>query len=308
MFPIATVILIVATIFLVSLYRASEFSHLAATHGTRQSKVPPPATGAVSDGHNKGGNASVGIAQTTHSASSTTVLHQDRVAAQDAVQSGVLSIIDRDSAATLDQAINEAVADRGTSDPQVAQVVSEAAAACQSEPDPWESSDLTVTDPTRTWAVERILDLCRGFERSKYSLNPPPAADAGTVKMTAGEDAAVRQALRDIATSQRLVPLVQAGTVLFETGKFPYAEVLPEGPESYGLIDLNRAWTLAVQLVLCHEQGPCGPNSLQVAVFCREKGCRPGSSLEEAYQRDLSPHDYRAVMAFAQWVARQRMP
>lgn len=218
----------------------------------------------------------------------------------------IAPIVNLEGKTSLNQAITEALAEKGNANPQLAQVVSYAAAACNSEPDPRDVTSAAVADPTRDWAIKKLLELCRGFDRSRFPLAAPPVEDASFVMTRSGEDAAVQAALQAIATSVRSHTLVQAGIVLFETGKFPYADALPNAMQSYGLADLDFAWILAVRYVLCHEQGPCGPDSLQVLVYCRKQGCAPGSGLAEAYQRNLSPHMYRAVMALSGWLAKQR--
>ena len=183
-------------------------------------------------------------------------------------QPSVWSSIDQGTASTLESALEQSLSELGPSDPRVAQALGDAVRVCdRTEPDPYDSSNLLAPDPTRQWAVERILSLCEGFDRHQFKVNPQPFTDAGSVKLRDGKDAAILQAFRDIKTSHLLLPLVQAGTVLFETGEFPYAQVLPTAEQEYGLIDLNRAWIFAVRLVLCTEQGPCGPNSLQVAEY-----------------------------------------
>lgn len=224
-------------------------------------------------------------------------------------QPSVWSSIDQGTASTLESALEESISELGPSDPRVAQALGDAVRVCdRTEPDPYDSSNLLAPDPTRQWAVERILSLCEGFDRHQFKVNPQPFTDAGSVKLRDGKDAAILQAFRDIKTSHLLLPLVQAGTVLFETGEFPYAQVLPTAEQEYGLIDLNRAWILAVRLVLCTEQGPCGPNSLQVAEYCRESGCPQGADLITAYQRNLPGNLFSAVIAFANWMISQREP
>lgn len=226
---------------------------------------------------------------------------------QRTLTNGILSGLAQQRDMTLVQAIGVAIAKHGSSDPRVAEVVSSADALCGGVLDPRDATNPAAPDETRAWAVKRLVDVCRGFDKNSYELDPPQVSDAGYTKMILGDDAAVQQAFHDIATAHRFFSLVRAGTVLFETGAFPYTQVLP-GVEQYGLADLNLAWNLAVGLVLCREQGPCGPWSIQVASFCSMKGCLPGSDLQSAYRRDLPAFIYHAVIAFADWMVIQRAP
>ncbi len=158
----------------------------------------------------------------------------------------------------------------------------------------------------RDWAIARTLDLCLGFNAQQYDLEPPFRAGVVEVNIREGKEAAVQQALQDIVTAERRIFLVQAGRFLFENNAFPYAEVYPGAGQRFGLLDLTKAWDLAVDLVLCREQGPCGPNSVQVLIFCRDFGCPQGLDLMAAYRRDLPPYLFQLVEAFEKWLTAQR--
>lgn len=220
----------------------------------------------------------------------------------------LMALLARNPQARLDQVIREQIAKHGPADPRIADVAAVAANECKQDPDPYDSTNPQLPDPVRTWAIKRILDLCINFDYQKYHIDAPSTPDIVAVRHRQGTSAAVQQAFRNIAESQDSLALKQAGTLLFETGDFPFAQVLPGALQQYGLMDLNQVWYFAVDYVLCHERGPCGASSFQVAMFCKKWGCPQGTDLASAYQRDLSPIDYTAVMAFAQWLASHRQP
>jgi len=212
-----------------------------------------------------------------------------------------------DAGQSLNAAIEKAIlrAPQGKNDATIASVVQQAAGICNEDPDTFNVADPRNPDASRTWAITRKLDLCSGFEVKKYRLKPPPGSNAAGLLVTDGPDVAAATAFEDVAHASDRQSLYQAGQVLFETHQFPLAEVSPEATQ-LGLIDLNQAWLMAVDLAMCSQWTGCGPNSLRAAEFCSFAGCPPGSDLEQAYKFNLSPDRYQMVLAFAQWIATQR--
>lgn len=213
-----------------------------------------------------------------------------------------------DRGQSLDLAIREGIARYGKSDGRVAALTHRADAVCSEDPDPYRSVDARYVDATRAWAIERTLDLCQGFDRKNFSLDPPRAHSASAALKRLGEQAATAAANRTIADGWDRTMLAEAGIFLLSTHRFPFAEVAPGADRQFGLVELESAWFMASDLALCGQMGGCGGTSLLVAEYCGRNGCTPGSDLLQAYRRNLPDGQFRLVLAFASWIQRQRVP
>lgn len=209
---------------------------------------------------------------------------------------------------SLVSAIDAAIALYGINDPQVSSLIEESAAACSEEMDRTDATNLKheVKDSMRAWTVERLLNLCNGFDRSRWPPSASRKNDLGRMLRVGGEDIAVPIAIEAIAAPTDVNSLISAGQVLMETGNLPLNQILAGQESQYGPADLVPAWMFAAQLSSCAHMGGCGPSSLVTTRFCASTGCPQGFSFDQALQRNLSSHQYRAVSAFYQWILTQR--
>lgn len=205
-------------------------------------------------------------------------------------------------------AIQEGIAGYGASDGRVAALANRADAVCSQDPDPYGGVDTRYMDPTRVWAVQRAVDLCEGFDRGRFPLDPPRADSVSAALKRLGEQAAVASAHRTISGGWNRVALAEAGIFLLSTRRFPFGGIAPGADQRFGLAELESAWFMATDLALCGQVGGCGPDSLLVAEYCTRQGCQPGSDLVQAYRRNLPNDEFNLVLAFASWIQRQRLP
>ena len=207
-------------------------------------------------------------------------------------------------------AIAEARLRYGGSDQRVVDLQMMAESLCQGELDPMNALSRTHPDPSRAWAVGRVVELCEGFESMPPLGNSAERVDEGSklVELMRRSDKAAtgEAAKRLIRSADSYSDLAVAGQVMMESGTMPLGEILPGRETTYGPADLAQAWVTASQLSLCAGRGGCGPNSLATVSFCAAAGCRQGITFEQALTENLSPAQYRAVMAFQSWILRER--
>jgi hypothetical protein len=218
----------------------------------------------------------------------------------------VYSMINR--GASIDQAIAAVVGPGNTvTDPRLVSLITQASLICSQDPDPQGALSQTGhPDPTRAWAVARLLSLCAGFDASKYTL-ASTGPHLAKVLRDSGADVAAAASMDAVRTATDSFDIVSAGQILLETGQLPLDKMLPNASREYGTPEIMTAWVHATTLLTCHEAGGCGPNSLEVAAFCTNAGCPQGVSMAQAMQNRLPSRDYRAVMAFYSWLGGQRM-
>lgn len=205
--------------------------------------------------------------------------------------------------------LRQGVARYGNSDGRVTAVYEQAKRLCESDPFTQIVASNGYVDPTRAWAATRIRELCDGFDKDQFALNPPAPSDAATASAVPGN----RESLPALAAANRALSdgwdrlsLFDAGIYLLSMRRFPFSEVAPGADRQFGLFDQELAWDLAVDLAVCNQLGGCGPESPAVARYCVEHGCPPGSSLAQAYEWNLPAAKYALVLAFANWIRQQR--
>ncbi|GAB3389639.1 hypothetical protein [Lysobacter fragariae] len=222
-----------------------------------------------------------------------------------AAKDGLYAVLD--SGASLATAIEAVAGPSGEiSDPRMISLIERAALVCGDDFDPHGAlGENSQADPTRAWAVARVVKLCEGFDYSKYKI-AGPIKDLSKVLRESGKGVAASESMAAIRTAPDYSQLFSAGQILLETGQFPLAEAIPNGSKEFGMTELMTAWSQASTLISCGEAGGCGPNSLEVAAYCSNAGCPPGSTMQQAFQHELSAGDYRAVSGFYGWLLRQR--
>lgn len=179
-----------------------------------------------------------------------------------------------------------------------------AAVACAADHDPFDSTKPSLEDPNRVWAVEKLLQLCEGFDPTDYQLQAPRRDLVGRLRQF-GPEVAAREAFEAIETESNYFELYEAGQVLLETGQMPQS-ALDGQAAAFGHTELVKAWANATTLVLCDEAGGCGPDSLPVAGFCANLGCRPQSDMRSAFQQRLPSGEYAAMRQFYVWMGGRR--
>ncbi len=210
---------------------------------------------------------------------------------------------------TFMDAIARAKLQFGGSDSRVADLQNMAEVVCSAEPDPTNATNPAHTDKSRSWAVARVVSLCEGFrsEVNKAPMGESPSQMLAQTLKRDGKTAAVLEANRTIASAEDFDSLYTAGQVLLETGAMPLDQILPGHEARYGAADLMPAWAAAVQLAGCAGRGGCGPDSLPTASFCAAMGCIQGVTYEQALRQELPESQYRAIIAFQQWLLSQRL-
>jgi hypothetical protein len=181
-----------------------------------------------------------------------------------------------------------------------------AAIVCSQPPDPTDAMNTKHPDPTRNWAVSRLITLCDEYETDGLAAQPAASPSLAQVYRKQGKDVAVAEANRIVRTADDYESLYSAGQMLLEAEALPLDQILPGHKDRYGPADLIPAWALASQLVGCSGRDACGPASLPTVAFCAHAGCVQGVTFEQALNQELPPAQLRAVMAFRQWILAQR--
>ena len=207
--------------------------------------------------------------------------------------------------ASLKSALSNVPVGEVQSNIDLASTVAMAATTCLEDPDPNAVTTSAGYDATKAWAVERLAELCDGFEAGEYRPTVKQV-DYARIRLTSGLDTVASEAMRAIRQDNNYFGLVYGLTALVEAGKFPY-EILPGGRKAYGPDALMNALSLGAQLQLCAERGGCGPNSMEVAAFCAAKGCRQDSTYERALRERMPPLEWEAIQAVRRWLSALRL-
>lgn len=213
------------------------------------------------------------------------------------------SIMERHT--TLSAALEEAIALRGTSDPDVVSAVLDAVGICQDLPeesalsDPHSGLMAGHEDQAKISAISRLEAWCEGFDADAMmkrlgtsQADVLASAQSGTAQQQLDH---AREHLRSEIAFERLV----AGRRMIDAGLLSVAG--PDGRPQLSKQEMYLAWWMSSMLAGCQRGLGCGPNSPTTLSFCAEAGCAPGLSLDQALRRSLPPRMYAGVLFFSRW-------
>lgn len=218
------------------------------------------------------------------------------------------SIIERHT--TLSAALQEAMALRGTSDPDIVSAVLDAVGICQELPEESALSDPDSglmaghEDKAKISAISRLEAWCEGFDADAMmkqlgtsQADVLAAAQSGTTQQQLDH---AREHLRSEIAFERLV----AGRRMIDAGLLSVAG--PDGRAQLSKHEMYLAWWMSSMLAGCQRGLGCEPNSPTTLSFCAEAGCAPGLVLDQAVRRSVPPRMYAGVMFFSRWNSNPR--
>jgi hypothetical protein len=206
------------------------------------------------------------------------------------------------------EGLTEALAVFGPKDPDLISAAGMALAACsQVQFAEHPSADPRMQDLRKIRALEKLHMQCEGFDHSFFkqldTYEHKAEGDALMRSRVAGQPEIAR---RVIATSVSTLHLSSAGSALIDQKRLPLQQILGR-PAPADSLSLIGNWYLAAELATCARQLGCGPDALPTLVVCMNLGhCEPGQGYVEALEKGLPAEDFRTVLAFRQWIARQR--
>ena len=209
------------------------------------------------------------------------------------------------------EGLTEALAVFGPKDPDLISAAGMALAACgvaQSAEHAMGDPRGDLQDRRKLEALEKLLIQCEGFDGVAFikQLDTYEHKAVGDALLAPRSDTQLATAHRVIATGVNTLDLSMAGHSLIRQERLPLDEIL--GAEaSSDRLQLLGNWSLAAELSTCPRQLGCGPDSLPTLVACMQMGgCEPGEGYAKALEKSLPAEDFRKVLAFRQWIARQR--
>lgn len=209
------------------------------------------------------------------------------------------------------EGLTEALAVFGPKDPDLISAAGMALAACGEA----RNAEHFMADPRnglqdsrKLEALEKLQIQCEGFDGSAFfrQLDTFEHKAVDDALMQSNSDNRLATEQRVIATSVNTRHLSTAGYSWIRHKRLPLGEIF--GPQATpDWQQLSGNWALAAELSTCSRQLGCGPDALPTLVICMQLGgCEPGQGYEKALENGLPAEDFRAVLAFRQWIARQR--
>jgi hypothetical protein len=201
----------------------------------------------------------------------------------------------------------------GPGDPDLLSAVVEAMMICAVEPalSAGAAKDTRIggkpgwEDPRKLWAIDRLHAWCEGFDgRAFYNQLDTTERRSISKAMEFGSGSELQAAREVVGTSVDSFHLATAGNVLISQGQLPLRDIF-QGVPPLGSRDLLGGWIFAASLSTCARQLGCGPDSPLTVAYCAQAGCRHGMNYEQALADSLPPREYRSVVAFRNWIARQ---
>jgi hypothetical protein len=209
------------------------------------------------------------------------------------------------------EGLTEALAVFGPKDPDLISAAGMALAACGQA----QSAEHAMADPRsglhdrrKLQALEKLQIQCEGFDGIAFmrQLDTYELKTTRDALLQAKPDVRVAAAQRLVATSVNTYDLIIAGDALITHERVPLSELLGAQAPS-GWLQQSGNWSHAVELATCSRQLGCGPGALPTLVVCMNLGgCEPGEGYSQALENSMPAEDFRAVLAFRQWIARQR--
>ena len=207
--------------------------------------------------------------------------------------------------------LTEALAVFGPKDPDLISAAGMALAACGEA----QSAEVAMADPRsglqdrrKLQALEKLQIQCESFDGIAFfrQLDTYELRASRDALHSSRPDVQLATAQQLVATSVNTRDLSSAGNALITQKRVPLGEILgAQAPSDWLLLSGN--WGLAAELSTCSRQLGCGPDALPTLVVCMQLGgCEPGQGYEKALENGLPAEDFRTVLAFRQWIARQR--